>query len=201
MKRVCVFCGSNVGLRPVYREAAQAIGAELARRNLGLVYGGGKVGLMGAVSDAALAAGGEVIGVIPDFLEAKEVGHRGLTELRVVRSMHERKAMMAELSDGFIALPGGYGTLEEFGEILAWAQLDLHHKPIGLLNVAGYYSALLRLFDHAVDEQFLSPSLRALVLEESDPARLLDALATHEPRAGDTWTGQGERDARLSDRT
>lgn len=198
MKRVCVFCGSNAGLRPVYREAAQAMGAALARRNLGLVYGGGKVGLMGAVADAALAAGGEAIGVIPDFLEAKEVGHRGLTELRVVSSMHERKAMMAELSDGFIALPGGYGTLEEFGEILTWAQLDLHHKPIGLLNVAGYYDALLRLFDHAVDEQFLSPSLRALVLEESNPARLLDALAAHEPRAVAKW---GQRDAELSDRT
>ncbi len=198
MKRVCVFCGSNVGRRPVYREAAQAMGAALARRNLGLVYGGGKVGLMGAVADAALAAGGEVIGVIPDFLEAKEVGHRGLTELRVVSSMHERKAMMVELSDGFIALPGGYGTLEEFGEILTWAQLDLHHKPIGLLNVAGYYDALLRLFDHAVDEQFLSPSLRAFVREESDPARLLDALAAHEPRTVDKW---GQRDAELSDRT
>jgi len=198
MKRVCVFCGSNVGLRPVYREAAQAIGAALAQRNLGLVYGGGKVGLMGAVADAALAAGGKVIGVIPDFLEAKEVGHRGLTELRVVNSMHERKAMMAELSDSFIALPGGYGTIEEFGEILTWAQLDLHHKPIGLLNVAGYYDALLRLFDHAVNEQFLSPSLRALVLEESDPVRLLDALTAHEPRAVDKW---GQRDAELSDRT
>jgi len=201
MKRVCVFCGSSIGSRPVYREAAQALGAALARRNLGLVYGGGKVGLMGVVADAALAAGGEVIGVIPDFLEAKEVGHRGLTELRVVGSMHERKAMMAALSDGFIALPGGYGTLEEFGEILTWAQLDLHHKPIGLLDVAGYYDPLLRLFDHAVAEGFLSPALRALVLEESDPARLLDALAAHEPRAVAKWAGRDERDDLLSDKT
>jgi uncharacterized protein (TIGR00730 family) len=201
MKRVCVFCGSSIGSRPAYREAAQTMGAALARRNLGLVYGGGKVGLMGAVADAVLAAGGEVIGVIPDFLEAKEVGHRGLTELRVVGSMHERKAMMAALSDGFIALPGGYGTLEEFGEILTWAQLDLHHKPIGLLDVAGYYDPLLRLFDHAVGEGFLSPVLRALVLEESDPARLLDVLAAHEPRAVGKWAGWDERDDLLSDKT
>ncbi len=201
MKRVCVFCGSSIGSRPAYREAAQTMGAALARRNLGLVYGGGKVGLMGAVADAVLAAGGEVIGVIPDFLEAKEVGHRGLTELRVVGSMHERKAMMAALSDGFIALPGGYGTLEEFGEILTWAQLDLHHKPIGLLDVAGYYDPLLRLFDHAVGEGFLSPVLRALVLEESDPARLLDVLAAHELRAVGKWAGWDERDDLLSDKT
>ncbi len=169
------------------------MGAALARRGLGLVYGGGKVGLMGAVADSALAAGGEVIGVIPVFLEAREVAHGGLTELRVVGSMHERKAMMTELSDAFVALPGGYGTFEEFCEILTWAQLGLHHKPFGLLDVEGYYRPLLQMFDHAVAEEFLSPTLRSLVLPDVDPERLLDLLAAHEPRNADKWSDCGER--------
>jgi len=184
---ICVFCGSSEGRQPVYRQAAWAMGEALVRRGLGLVYGGGRVGLMGAVADAVLAAGGEVVGVIPDFLKAKEIAHRGLTDLRVVGSMHERKALMAELASGFVALPGGYGTLEEFGEILTWAQLGLHGNPIGLLNVEGYYDGLLGFFDHAVTEEFLSRRLRSLVLEADDPARLLDLMAAYQPQDVDKW--------------
>jgi uncharacterized protein (TIGR00730 family) len=182
-----VFCGSSAGRLPAYRDAAQAMGLALARRGLALVYGGGKVGLMGAVADAALVAGGRVVGVIPDFLAAKEVAHTGLTELEVVGSMHERKARMAELADGFVALPGGYGTLEEFCEILTWAQLGLHRKPVGLLNVAGYYDPLLALFDHAVSERFLAPALRSLVLSSSAADSLLDELLMAHPPSIDKW--------------
>ncbi len=177
MKQVCVFCGSRSGRDPIYREAAIEMGTALARRGLTLVYGGGNVGLMGAVADASLAAGGQVIGVIPRFLSAREVAHSSLTELHIVDSMHERKARMADLADSFVALPGGYGTLEEFCEILTWAQLHLHHKPIGLLNISGYYTPLLNLFDHAVAEEFVSPALRSLVLEATDPSDMLDLLA------------------------
>jgi uncharacterized protein (TIGR00730 family) len=152
------------------------MGATLAERGLGLVYGGGNVGLMGELADAALAAGGEVIGVIPEALVRWEVAHAGLTDLQVVASMHERKARMAELSDAFIALPGGFGTFEEFCEVLTWSQLGLHTKPCALLNVDGYYDPLLALFDHAVEERFLRPEHRALVLEDADPGRLLDRL-------------------------
>jgi uncharacterized protein (TIGR00730 family) len=153
------------------------------------VTGGGRVGLMGVVADSAMDAGGDVIGVIPEALAAKEVAHAGLTELRVVGSMHERKALMAELSDGFVALPGGFGTLEEFFEVLTWAQLGLHPKPCGLLNVAGYYDPLLSLLDHAVQEQFLRSAHRALVIEEKDPERLLDRLAAFRPRGAEKWIG------------
>jgi uncharacterized protein (TIGR00730 family) len=163
------------------------MGEAIVRRGLGLVYGGGCVGLMGTVADAALAAGGEVIGVIPEALVAKEVAHAGLTELRVVGSMHERKALMAELSDGFMALPGGFGTLEEFFEVLTWAQLGLHPKPCGLLNVEGYYDPLLALLDHAITEQFLRPAHRALVIEEREPERLLDRLAAYRPERAEKW--------------
>ncbi len=187
MKYVCVFCGSSMGLRPAYKLAAQAMGETLAGRGIGLVYGGGNVGLMGVVADATLAAGGEVIGVIPEFLVAKEIAHTGLTKLHVVSSMHERKALMAELSDAFVALPGGYGTLEEFCEILTWSQLGLHHKPQGLLNIEGYYQPLLRLFDQAVTEQFLKPQLRSLVLEAPDPEQLLDLMANYRPQTVDKW--------------
>ncbi len=187
MKYVCVFCGSSMGLRPAYKLAAQAMGETLAGRGIGLVYGGGNVGLMGVVADATLAAGGEVIGVIPEFLVAKEIAHTGLTKLHVVSSMHERKALMAELSDAFVALPGGYGTLEEFCEILTWSQLGLHHKPQGLLNIEGYYQPLLRLFDQAVTEQFLKPELRSLVLEAPDPEQLLDLMANYRPQTVDKW--------------
>src|SRR5215471_18265386 len=164
LKRVCVFCGSNVGARSAYVEAAESLGKLLVDRKMGLVYGGGKVGLMGKVADTVLAAGGEVIGVIPQSLMRREIAHAGLTDLRVVDSMHQRKALMAELSDAFIALPGGFGTFEELCEIVTWAQLGLHAKPCGVLNVEGYYDQLLGLFDHGVEEKFLHPVNRALVI-------------------------------------
>src|SRR5512146_3528339 len=167
MRRICVFCGSSSGVRPVYRAAAERVGRYLAERGIGVVFGGGKVGLMGALADAALTAGGEVVGVIPGHLMAREVGHNGLTKMHVVGSMHERKAMMADLSDAFIALPGGYGTFEEFCEVLTWSQLGLHRKPCGLLNVEDYYSPLLEMFDHAVAEQFVVPESRDLVLVDT----------------------------------
>ena len=192
MKRVCVFCGSNVGARPVYADAARAVGGALARRGCGLVYGGGCIGLMGIVADAVLAHGGEVIGVIPEALVAKELAHRGLTELRVVGSMHERKASMADLADAFIALPGGYGSFEEFCEMLTWAQLGLHRKPCGLLNVDGYYDSLLALFDRAVTERFVRPVHRALVLEDRDPDRLLDRLAAYQAPTLEKWIDRDE---------
>ena len=193
LKRVCVFCGSNAGARAEYADGARTMGAALAERGIGLVYGGGKVGLMGIVADAVLAAGGEAIGVIPEALMAREVGHAGLTELHVVRSMHERKAMMADLSDAFVAMPGGFGTFEEFCEVLTWSQLGIHRKGCGLLNVAGYYDGLLALFDHAREEGFIPPQHRSIVLEESEPGRLLDRLAAFEPPAVSKWIGRDER--------
>jgi uncharacterized protein (TIGR00730 family) len=181
LNRVCVFCGSSAGTRPEYAEAARAMGRTLAERGLGLVYGGGKVGLMGIVADAVLEAGGRATGVIPEALMAREVGHAGLTELHVVGTMHQRKALMADLSDGFVALPGGFGTYEEFCEVLTWSQLGIHPKPCGLLNVAGFYDPLLALFDHAVREGFVKPAHRALVMEETGPAALLDRMAGFAP--------------------
>jgi len=160
MKRICVFCGSSPGIRPAYAAVATQLAGSLAAHGLTIVYGGGNLGLMGILADAALQAGGQVIGVIPRALASKERAHHGLTELRVVGSMHERKALMAELSDGFIAMPGGYGTFEEFCEILTWTQLGLQQKPCGLLNVEGFYDHLLNLFDHAVAEQFVKPDHR-----------------------------------------
>lgn len=176
LKRLCVFCGSRAGTHPRYREAARRLGLALASRGMGLVYGGGSIGLMGVVADAALSSGGEVIGVIPAFLNDLEIGHRGVTELRVVNSMHERKAIMAELSDAFMALPGGFGTVEEFCEVLTWVQLRLHAKPCALLNVHGFFDPLLRLFDQQVAEGFLSPQNRALVLAGPEPEPLLERL-------------------------
>lgn len=187
MKRICVFCGSSQGSRPEYGAAAEEMAAELVRRNLGLVYGGGNVGLMGIIGDAVLKAGGEVQGVIPEHLMAREVGHVGLTKLHVVGSMHERKALMADLSDAFVALPGGFGTLEEFCEVVTWAQLGLHPKPCGILNVLEYYSALLRMFDHAVEESFLKTENRALVLARDKPADLLQALEEWRPIHVEKW--------------
>jgi len=187
MKRICVFCGSSRGGDPTFVKAAGAMGKTLAGRGLGLVYGGGNVGLMGAVADAALSADGEVIGVIPEALEEKELAHRGVTELRVVKSMHERKAMMADLADGFVALPGGFGTFEEFCEILTWSQLGIHRKPAGMLNVAGYYDPLLAMFDRAVESRLLSRSNRGLVLCETSPERLLDLMAAFEPGDSEKW--------------
>jgi uncharacterized protein (TIGR00730 family) len=168
------------------------MGEALARRRIGLVYGGGGVGLMGILADAALSAGGEVVGVIPEALMGREVAHRGLTDLRVVASMHDRKALMAELSDAFVALPGGFGTLEEFCEALTWAQLGIHRKPCGLLNVAGFFDPLLSFFDHAVRERFVSPDHRSLVVVEEDPERLLDALSRWEPPALERLMGREE---------
>ena len=187
MKRICVFCGSSEGTRPEYGAAAEEMAAELVRRNVGLVYGGSKVGLMGVIADAVLKAGGEVQGVIPESLMSLEVGHRGLTKLHVVRSMHERKALMADLSDAFVAMPGGFGTLEEFCEVVTWTQLGLHLKPCGILNVLNYYSALLRMFDHAVEERFLKRENRALVLARNKPADLLQALAEWRPVYIEKW--------------
>jgi uncharacterized protein (TIGR00730 family) len=193
MKRICVFCGSSPGSRPEYRAATEELGTERARRNIGLVYGGGNVGLMGVLADAVLKAGGEVIGVIPENLMAREIGHRGLSKLHVVRSMHERKALMADLSDAFIALPGGFGTLEEFCEIVTWAQLGLRVKPCGILSVLGYYSPLLAMFDHAVEERFLKPENRALVLARESPSELLEALEAWRPVRVEKWLDRGTR--------
>ncbi len=192
MQRICVFCGSSPGRRPAYAEAARHLGNLLAQRHLELVYGGGCVGLMGIVADAALAAGGKVIGVIPESLVIKEIVHESLPDLRVVKSMHERKALMAELSDGFIALPGGFGTYEEFCEILTWGQLGLHKKPFGLLNVEGFYDPLLALFDHAVAEEFIRLSHRAQVLVENSAEALLARFETFVPPAGPKWIRPNE---------
>ena len=173
MRSVCVFCGSSPGGDPAYMAAAQAIGGEIARRGLMLVYGGAKVGLMGAVADAALAAGGKVVGVLPKALMIKEIGHTGLSQLEVVGSMHERKARMAELSDGFVALPGGAGTLEEIFEIWTWGQRGFHGKPAGVLNVAGHYDKLAAFLDHTVDQAFVKPVHRQMLNFHDDPAALL----------------------------
>lgn len=181
LRRICVFAGSNPGVRPEYLAAARELGALLAARGVGLVYGGASVGLMGTVADAALAGGAEVIGVIPRALVTREVAHHHLADLRVVGSMHERKAQMAELADGFIALPGGLGTLEEFFEILTWAQLGLHSKPMGLLNAADYYAPVRTLVEHAIAEGFVPAHDRDLLQLRDDPAALLDALAAYQP--------------------
>ena len=181
MKRICVFCGSLEGARPAYAAAARNLGEELVARGLGLVYGGGSVGLMGVLADAVLAAGGEVIGVIPGPLASRELAHAGLTEMHVVGSMHERKAMMAALCDGFLALPGGLGTFEETLEILTWAQLGIHRKPVGVLNVEGYWDGLQRLLAHAVGEGFVRPEYAALLLFGTTAAEILDGVAAWRP--------------------
>ena len=187
LARICIFCGSSTGMRREYADAAKAMGQALLRRRIGLVYGGGCVGLMGTVADAVMGGGGEVIGVIPEALVTRELAHGDITQLIIVHSMHDRKAKMAELADAFIALPGGYGTFEEFCEILTWAQLGLHRKPCGILNVNNYYDPLLRLFDNAVAEGFLRPANRRLVIEETDPSRLLDMLETYSPPQTEKW--------------
>jgi uncharacterized protein (TIGR00730 family) len=187
MRRVCVYAGSSPGRDPAYAAAAADLARLLTERGLGVVYGGGRVGLMGLLADAALAAGGEVIGVIPQDLMDREVGHGGLTELRVVGSMHERKALMAELSDAFVALPGGAGTLEELIEIYTWSQLGLHAKPMGVLNVRGYYDGLQRLLDHAVHEGFLREQHRAALHVAAEPAELLERFAGWEPSGVGKW--------------
>ena len=177
MRRICVFCGSAVGVRPAYADAARGLGRELARRGLGLVYGGGSVGLMGVLADTVLGEGGEVIGVIPGPLAARELAHAGLTKLHVVASMHERKATMVRLSDGFVALPGGLGTLEETLEVLTWAQLGIHGKPVGVLDVEGYWTGLERMLVHAVGEGFVRAEHAALLLFGTSAPELLDRFA------------------------
>jgi uncharacterized protein (TIGR00730 family) len=187
LKRVAVFTGSNPGSRPEYLEAARALGDTLARRGLTLVYGGARVGLMGALADAALAAGGPVTGVMPEALVAKEVAHAGLSELHVVRSMHERKALMADLADAFVAMPGGWGTLDELFEILTWAQLGLHRKPCAVLNVRGYFDPLLAFLDHSVREGFVRDEHRAMLLVAASAAELLDRLGEARPPVVEKW--------------
>jgi uncharacterized protein (TIGR00730 family) len=179
VKRLCVFCGANSGHDPRYVDAAAALGRSIAQAGLGLVYGGASIGLMGAVADAALAEGGEVIGVIPQTLVAREVAHHGLSDLRVVTSMHERKALMADLSDGFIALPGGVGTLEELFEVWTWSHLGLHRKPCGLLDVAGFYSGLGRFIDHVQQEGFLRDGVRDMLLMAENPTQMIAAMRAY----------------------
>jgi uncharacterized protein (TIGR00730 family) len=192
LQSVCVFRGSSTGSNAAYADAARSLGRTLAEANIRLVFGGGHVGLMGEISNAALAAGGDVIGVIPKFLVERELAHEGLTDLRIVGSMHERKALMSDLSEGFIALPGGTGTLEEFFEVLTWAQLGEHKKPCGLLNVAGYYDPLLTVFDRMVEVGFLSESNRALLLVEGDSERLLQRFDFYEPPRITKWVDRSE---------
>lgn len=181
-KRICVFLGSSPGISNVYGEAARHFGAVLARRGIGLVYGGGSIGLMGQVADGACAAGGEVIGVIPEALRAREHDHPGLTQLHVTTTMHERKAMMADLSDGFVVLPGGIGTLEEMFEVWTWSQLGYHSKPCGILNINGFYDSMRQFIDHVVDQGFLQPAHRDTLMVHDDPNILLDALLGYTPQ-------------------
>ncbi len=187
MRRVCVYAGSSAGARPEFAAAARELGTLLATRGIGVVYGGGNVGLMGVLADAALAAGGEVIGIIPHTLAEKELAHAGVTRLDAVETMHERKARMAAESDGFIALPGGIGTLEELFESLTWLQLGLHAKPVGLLNIAGYYDRLLAFLETMETERFIRTEHRAMLLVESEPARVLDRLLAFTAPSADKW--------------
>jgi len=192
VKNICVFCGSSFGRKPAYARAARQFGAALAARGIGLVYGGGSIGLMGAVADAALEAGAPVVGVIPRALARREIAHHGLTRLEVVPSMHARKARMARLSDAFVAMPGGIGTLEELFEVLTWGYLGIHAKPTGLLDVGGYWKPLVRLLDHAVEEGFLRPEHRRLVVIDRSPDRLLARLLAHRVPAATRWIGETE---------
>lgn len=186
-KSICVFCGSNAGRQELYRTAAQSVGTRLAQSGVQVVFGGGSCGLMGAVADAALEAGGRVVGVIPKGIERREVAHRGLSELHIVRSMHDRKAMMTELSDGFLALPGGLGTLEELFEVLSWAQLGIHEKPVALLNVGGYFDPLLAFLDSAMEEGFVRPEHHALLIHDDDADQLLAKMDAYEPTIAQKW--------------
>ena len=192
MQRICVFCGSSPGVAPEYAEAARQFGRALAGRGLGLVFGGGHVGLMGVVADAALAAGGEVIGVLPKALQAREAGHQGLTKLHVVSGMHERKALMAELCDGCVALPGGLGTLEELFEVWTWAMLGFHRKPVCVLDVAGYWGPLLAMVERMVDEGFVIGAHRRMLIVDSEVGSLLDQIAEYEAPQVPRWIGDAE---------
>jgi len=187
LHRVCVYAGSSPGARPAYSEAAAALAGTMAERGIGLVYGGGKVGLMGVLADTMLAAGGEAIGVMPQALVDREIAHTGLTELHTVASMHERKARMAELADAFVAVPGGIGTLEELIEVFTWSQLGIHAKPVGVLDAEGFYAALSGFLDHMVAEAFLRAEHRATLLADSDPGARLDRLQAHEPVRVAKW--------------
>ena len=193
LQRICVFCGSSSGTGEIYLQAAREVGRLLCERDIELVYGGGRVGLMGAVADACLVAGGRVTGVIPQLLVDKEVAHRGLTELRVVQTMHERKALMADLADAFMALPGGYGTWDELCEVLTWSQIGIQRKASALLNVNGYYDPLLAMADRAVAEGFLRDIHRELLLTDTDPVRLLDRLETYVTPVVDKWMDRTNR--------
>jgi uncharacterized protein (TIGR00730 family) len=187
MKRICVFCGSNTGLNPVYLQTAQKVGEFFAENNIELVYGGGRVGLMGKVADSVMQNGGKVVGIIPEALATREIAHAGLTELIVVDSMHERKAMMAELSDGFIALPGGFGTFEELCEIITWAQLGIHQKACGILNIEGFYDNLIALFDHSTSQNFIRPEYRSLVIVDENIENLYSKMKTYVPPVLEKW--------------
>ncbi|MFM0322985.1 LOG family protein [Caballeronia glebae] len=188
MKAVCVYCGSATGARPIYAEAARAFGRALVENDLSLVYGGGRVGLMGLIADEVLAAGGRAVGVIPELLLAKEVGHTDLTELHVVPDMHERKKKMADLSDAFVAMPGGVGTFEEFFEVYTWAQLGYHQKPVGLLDVNGYYDPLMAMLRHTVDEGFMREAYLDFIQVAAEPGEMIAKLKTYIPPAHDKWT-------------
>ena len=192
MKRICVYCGSNPGKSAEFLASARTLAGELVQRDIGLVYGGASVGLMGEIADTVLAGGGEVIGVIPQALVDKEVSHPGLTELKIVNSMHERKEIMADLSDGFIALPGGLGTIEEIFEVLTWAQLGFHQKPCALLNVKGYYNQLTQFLNHAAAEGFIADTHREMLLVGEHPHSLLEVMATYKAPAVDKWIGREE---------
>jgi uncharacterized protein (TIGR00730 family) len=193
VRRLCVFCGSSPGARPAYGDAAEELGRLLVAEEIGLVYGGGKVGLMGRLADAVLAEGGEAIGVMPEALVAKEIGHPGLSDLRVVGSMHERKALMADLSDAFVALPGGLGTVEELFEVYTWSQLGLHLKPCALLDVDGYYEGIATFLSHAVEERFLREDHRAMLIVEREPRTMLERLRHFQPAAVvPKWIDRGE---------
>jgi uncharacterized protein (TIGR00730 family) len=192
MKKICVYCGSSPGRHPRYLQAAAELGRRLASRRIGLVYGGASVGVMGAIADAVLAAGGEAVGVIPEALAVKEVAHAQLSEQHVVKSMHERKALMAELSDGFVALPGGWGTLEEIFEVLTWAQLGFHDKPCGLLNVEGYFDGLFTFLEHAIEEQFVKPVYREMLIMEDQADVLLQRFETYQAPKVKKWLTPSE---------
>jgi uncharacterized protein (TIGR00730 family) len=192
VRRICVFCGASAGARAAYAEAARRLGGLLASRGTGLVFGGGHVGLMGVIADAVLAAGGEAVGVIPRALVEKEVAHDRLTALHVVDTMHERKALMVDLADAFIALPGGVGTLDELSEVLSWAQLGLHRKPCGVLNVDGYFDPLLAMLDRGVAEGFVRPEDRAFILVDRDAEALLDRMTAHRPAPVPRWVRREE---------
>ncbi len=192
MKNICVYCGSSPGKSKAFVESAKALGKELVKRDIGLIYGGASVGVMGEVADAVLSEGGKVTGIIPQFFVDKEVAHHELTDLIIVSSMHERKTLMAEMSDGFIALPGGYGTIEEIFEILTWSQLGFHQKPCSLLNIEGYYNDLISFVDNTVEQQFVKDVHRSMLLVESTPNKLLDLMTTYQAPSVKKWLGEGE---------